>query len=130
MKVLAARWSVACQVRPVAIQEIKMSSKLLKWVAAAAGTMLIAGAVPALAAHISHRHLTARKHTAHSLIATAAIHSKAHALKATHLTAKARTLSAHRKHVLRTTATHRKTTKLAVRHHKAVDKLSAMRSNG
>jgi hypothetical protein len=109
-----------------------MSSKLLKWVAAAAGTMLIAGAVPALAAHISHRHLIAKKHTAHSLIATATpvSHLKAHALKATHLTAKARTLSAHRKHVLRTTAVHHKTTKLAVRHHKAVDKLSAMRSNG
>jgi hypothetical protein len=107
-----------------------MSSKLIKWVAAAAGAVLVAGAVPALAAHISHRHLIAKKHIAHSLIATTAIHSKAHALKATHLTAKARTLSAHRKHVLRTTATHRKTTKLAVRHHKAVDKLSAMRSNG
>jgi len=108
-----------------------MSSSFIKWAAAAAGSLIVAAAVPAMAAHVTHKHLVAKKHVAHALVATAtpAIHAKTRTLHVTRLTAKAkaRTLAAHRKHGL--ASTHRKVTHLTTHRHAAVDKLTAKRSN-
>jgi len=82
-----------------------MSSTLVKWAAAAAGILAL-GAVPALASHVTHKHLAATSKTAHGLITST-----------TPLVGSAKT---HKLHVAaapakKLTVTHKKTTKLSTK---------------
>jgi len=107
-----------------------MFSSLNKWVAATAGSVIVAAAVPALAAHVTHKHLSTKHHASHALVATStpSLHSKTHVTHTSHLSSKkAKTLSTHHKHTL--ASKHHKTTKLAMHKHTKLDKTTSKTSN-
>lgn len=108
------------------------TSNLLKWAAAAASGILMIGAVPALAAHVTHKHLPlAAVKSTHGVIksATPAGALKAKSLHTAKTAGKTKTLATHGKKATKLSA--KKTVKASAKTHKPVslDKTRKVTSN-